>query len=249
MDITPLKALDDNYIYLLVGRAERAAACVDPGEAGPVREFLQSRGLRLDTILVTHHHGDHTGGNRELLQQFPGAHVLGGATDRARIPGLTRPLANGDAIEVLGQRGTVLDVPGHTTGHVAYFFPAPDGGDLFSGDTVFGGTIGNLFGGTPEQMLASIAKIRALPAGTRIWCAHEYTLTWVREAARLDPGNGRLRERLARLEAHPDRPTVPLLLEEELATNPYFRWDDPALQKRLGTPDGPSTFFRLCEME
>jgi len=145
----------------------------------------------------------------------------------------------------------VLEVPGHTRGHVAYFFPdaAGDGGDLFSGDTIFGGTVGNIFEGTPEDMFRAVQKIRALPIGTRIWCAHEYTLQYVREAAGLDPGNARLAERLRRLEAASRAaPTVPLLLEEERATNPFFRWDDAALAAHLGTPLGEATFRRLCDI-
>jgi hydroxyacylglutathione hydrolase len=123
-------------------------------------------------------------------------------------------------------------------------------GDLFSGDTVFGGTIGNMFEGTPEVMFQSIQKIRALPPRTRIWCSHEYTLQYVRESARIDPGNTRLAQRLKRLEAAaPSRtPTVPLLLEEECRTNPFFRWDDPALTAYLGTQPGIETFRHLCEI-
>jgi hydroxyacylglutathione hydrolase len=146
----------------------------------------------------------------------------------------------------------VLDVPGHTRSHIAYFFDAGDGsgGNLFSGDTIFGGTIGNLFEGTPEVMFESIQKIRALPAQTRIWCSHEYTLQYVRESAGIDPENIRLVKRLKALEAAgPARePTVPLLLEEECATNPFFQWDDPRLSAHLAALPGLATFRRLCEI-
>jgi hydroxyacylglutathione hydrolase len=144
-----------------------------------------------------------------------------------------------------------LDVPGHTRAHIAYYFAADHGrGHLFSGDTVFGGTIGNLFEGTPEVMFESVQKIRALPRETLIWCAHEYTLQYVRESAGIDPGNARLAKRLQALEsaALSGRPTVPLLLDEECETNPFFRWDDPRLNAHLSTAPGLATFRRLCNI-
>jgi len=252
MQVVTLRAFTDNYVYLLLDEAAPEAAVVDPGEAGLVLERLKSAGCRLTAILNTHHHGDHVGGNRALLKRFPGIPVFGSAGDRGRIPGQTAFLKEGDEIFVCGAKARVLDVPGHTRAHIAYFFAAGDGssGDLFSGDTVFGGTIGNLFEGTPEVMFESIRKIRALPAQTRIWCSHEYTLQYVRESAGIDPGNTRLAQRLKSLEAAAPAhgPAVPLLLEEECATNPFFRWDDPSLTAHLATPPGFATFCRLCEI-
>jgi hydroxyacylglutathione hydrolase len=251
MQVVKLRALADNYVYLLQDEAARVAAVVDPAEAGLVLRQIEASGLRLAAILNTHHHGDHVGGNQALLRSFPGIPVFGGAGDRGRIPGQTAFLKEGDEPPFCGTKARVLDVPGHTRGHIAYFFAAAgDAGDLFSGDTVFGGTIGNLFESTPDVMFESIRKIRALPAQTRIWCSHEYTLQYVREAAAIDPGNRRLAQRLKSLEASALQrlPTVPLLLEEECATNPFFRWDDPGLTARLGTPAGIATFRRLCEI-
>jgi hydroxyacylglutathione hydrolase len=252
MQVVTLRAFADNYVFLLLDEAAPEAAVVDPGEAGVVLEFLKSVQRRLTAILITHHHRDHTGGNRELLRHFPDIPVLGGAADRRRIPGQTVFLKEGDDISAGGAKARVLDVPGHTRAHIAYFFDAGDGsaGDLFSGDTVFGGTIGNLFEGTPDVMFESIRKIRVLPGQTRIWCAHEYTLQYLRESAGIDPGNARLAQRLRTLEtAHPaQKPTVPLLLEEECATNPFFRWDDPRLAVHLATPPGIECFRRLCEI-
>ena len=251
MQVMTLQALADNYIFLLLNDAAPEVAVVDPGDARPVLRYLQNSGCRLTAILNTHHHGDHTSGNRALLERFPDIPVLGGAGDRGRIPGQTAFLKEGDVIDCCGAKGRVLEVFGHTKAHVAYYFAAKDGsGDLFSGDTVFGGTIGNLFEGTPEVMFQSIQKIRALPAQTRIWCAHEYTLQYVRESARIDPGNARLAERLKTLEAAAasGRPTVPLLLEEECATNPFFRWDDPNLTAYLAKKPGYATFRHLCEI-
>jgi hydroxyacylglutathione hydrolase len=221
---------------------------VDPGDAGPVIEFLRKARWRLSSILITHHHGDHVGGITELVRRFADLPVFGGAGDRGRIPGQTAFLNEGDEVRACGNSARVLEVPGHTRPHVAYFFAdGADGGDLFSGDTIFGGTIGNLFEGTPDQMFGSVRKIRALPAGTRIWCAHEYTRRYLPEALSIEPDNARLRRRLESLGGSKD-PTVPLSLEEECATNPFFRWDDAALCARLGTRPGIETFCRLCEI-
>lgn len=249
MEIHRLPVFQDNYVFLLIDRQRSAAAVVDPGDPGPVLAALAESNLTLTAILNTHHHRDHTGGNEILRHRFPGIPVFGGASDRGRIPGQTTFLEDGARLEILGHQVQVLHVPGHTLGHVAYFFPdrAASGGDLFSGDTLFGCTIGNLFEGTPDQMLHSLRKIRALPAGTAIWCAHEYTRSFVREASRLDPQNRRLTARAAALEASAPEPTVPLSLAEECATNPFLRWDDPALHQILGTTDDAGTFRRLCE--
>jgi len=227
-----------------------ATAVVDPGEARPVLAYLAKAGRRLGAILVTHFHSDHTGGVRALLDGSPGIPVIGGAGEKGRIPSQTTRVSDGDEVVAAGAKGWALEVPGHTRGHVAFFFPdAVGGGDLFSGDTVFGGTIGNIFEGAPADMFRAVQKIRALPPATRIWCAHEYTLQYVREAAGVDPGNERLRERLRRLEAAAhDGPTVPLLLEEEMATNPFFRYDDAALCAHLGTKPGEATFRKLCDI-
>jgi hydroxyacylglutathione hydrolase len=250
MQVVTLPALADNYIFMLHDDRVPEASVVDPGDPAPVLEHLQRTGRRLTAIVNTHHHADHVGGNRALLKRFPGIPVFGGAGDRGRIPGQTEFLKEGDQAVISGSGVLVLEVPGHTRAHVAYFLNRDGAGDLFSGDTVFGGTIGNLFEGTPEVMFQSIGKIRALPPRTLIWCSHEYTLQYVREAAGIDPGNARLTQRLARLEANaPSRePTVPLLLEEECATNPFFRWDDPGLTARLATRPGLATFLRLCEI-
>jgi hydroxyacylglutathione hydrolase len=248
MQISVLPAFADNYIFLILDEAGPGVAAIDPGTADPVLKYLQKRGRRLSAILNTHHHGDHTDGNRGLLERYPDIPVYGGAGDRGRIPGQNRFLAEADEVFVFNRTARILDVPGHTRAHIAYYFADGDGGDLFSGDTVFGGTIGNMFEGTPEVMFESIQKIRALPRKTRIWCAHEYTLQYVRESARLDPGNARLAKRSLDLEsiAFRSQPTVPLLLEEECETNPFFRWDAPALSDYLSTATGIDTFRRLC---
>jgi hydroxyacylglutathione hydrolase len=251
MQVITLSALADNYIFLLPDENSSEAAVVDPGVAEPVLEYLGQTGRRLSAILNTHHHSDHTGGNLKLSVSFPGIPVYGGAGDRGRIPGQTHFLAGGDEILVSNRPCRIVDVPGHTRAHIAYFFAADSReGDLFSGDTVFGGTIGNLFEGTPEIMYESIRKIRSLPHATRIWCAHEYTLQYVRESAGLDPGNTRLAGRLKALEesSGEGRPTVPLLLAEECETNPFFRWDDSELTRHFSTAPGLETFRHLCKI-
>jgi hydroxyacylglutathione hydrolase len=252
MRILMLRALVDNYIFLLLEDAALEAVVVDPGDPGPVLKHLEHTGYGLAAILNTHHHWDHIGGNQALIDRFPEISVYGGAGDRGRIPGQTVFLQDGEEIVLRDLRARVLEVPGHTKAHVAYYFSGAGGaaGDLFSGDTVFGGTIGNLFEGTPEMIFRSIQKIRALPPMTRIWCSHEYTLQYVRESAGLDPNNARLAKRLRRLErkATSGAPTIPLILDEECATNPFFRWDDPQLAAYLGRPPGIETFLRLCEI-
>jgi hydroxyacylglutathione hydrolase len=250
MQVIAISALADNYIFLLIKDESPETAAVDPGDAEPVLRYMQETGRRLTAILNTHHHGDHTGGNRALLKQYPDIPVFGGAGDRGRIPEQTAFLCEGDEIVVCGAKARILEVPGHTKAHIAYYFPSDHGGDLFSGDTVFGGTIGNLFEGTPEVMFESIQKIRRLPRPTRIWCAHEYTLPYVRESSRIDPNNDRLAKRLRKLEADAStgKPTVPLSLEEECETNPFFRWDAQELTSYFSKTPGISTFRHLCEL-
>jgi hydroxyacylglutathione hydrolase len=248
--VDPLPAFADNYVFLLRRPGDDAVAIVDPGDAAPVLAEIERERLRPETILLTHHHADHVGGVPTLQARFPGIAVLGAARDRHRLPPLTAAVREGDTASVLGRDATVLEVPGHTTGHIAWFVPdGAGGGDLFSGDTVFGGTVGNLFECGPEEIFASLLKIRALPPATRLWAAHEYTLQYVREAARFDPGNAALAERLRRCESRGKRAVlVPLTLAEECATNPFFRWDDPALASRLGTAPGRATFLKICEL-
>lgn len=251
LEIVPVPAFRDNYVFVLHDRALGRAAVVDPGEAGGVLAWLSRHGARLEAVLLTHHHRDHVGGVAEIARAHPEAAIVGAAADARRLPPLTRAVAEGDVVPVLGRDARVIAVPGHTLGHVAYVVENPAGGaDLFSGDTVFGATIGNLFEGTPDDMWASLVKLRALEPSTRLWCAHEYTLDNVRLAAGFDPRNARLAERLRRVEGQVARgePTVPFVLEDEIATNPFFRWDDAELCARLGAAPGLPAFRKLCEV-
>jgi hydroxyacylglutathione hydrolase len=224
--IEPIPAFSDNYLWLLA-RGDRAAI-VDPGDAAPVLQRLRERGLVLADIVVTHHHGDHVGGVAELVAAT-GARVLGPRNEV--IPQRQLALGDGDRVEVLGTVMQVIDVPGHTRGHIAYHAPALRA--LFCGDTLFGAGCGRLFEGTAEQMAASLARLAGLPGETRVYCAHEYTLANLRFALAVEPGNDALRQRqLACAELRRrGRPTLPSTIAEELATNPFLRCDVPAVRQ------------------
>ena len=221
-DVVLIPAFTDNYIWLLVG--DGYAAVVDPGDAGPVAGYLESRGLALDAILVTHHHADHQGGVAELVRRWR-PRVFGPASES--ITACTHPLRGGEAIEVLGQAVSVLAVGGHTLGHLAYHVP----GAVFCGDTLFGAGCGRLFEGTAAQMHASLSRLAGLPDETRIYCAHEYTEANLRFAAAVEPGNAALRERREKVEQlrRAGQPSVPSTLGEEKATNPFLRCREDAV--------------------
>ena len=215
-DISFIPAFKDNYIWLLT-RGKRAFV-VDPGDAAPVQARLEADGLMLEGILITHHHADHQGGVAELKARWQ-AEVY--APGNESITGCTRPLSGGESIDVLGENVTVMAVPGHTLGHLAYYAP----GVLFCGDTLFGAGCGRLFEGTPGQMSASLDSIAALPDDTAIYCAHEYTEMNLRFAQAVEPNNQALRARVAKVAAlrAAGLPSVPLMLAEEKATNPFLR--------------------------
>ncbi len=245
MRVYRLPAFVDNYIFLLHDAATSTAAVVDPGDAAPVLAQLDALGASLVAIFNTHSHWDHVGGNGDLLARYPGLTVYGGAGDRGRIPGQQVELQDGDRVALGSHRAEVLHVPGHTLAHIAYYFPAT--GDLFCGDTLFGGGCGRLFEGTPAQMRASLARLRQLPDATRVWCAHEYTLGNLRFALTVDPDNPHLRSRLETAIAARGRgeATIPSTIGLEKATNPFLRWDTPAVQQAVGHTDPDRAFARL----
>jgi hydroxyacylglutathione hydrolase len=249
-----LSALADNYIFLLYDEATHTAAVVDPAEAGPVLAKLKQLEADLIAIFNTHHHGDHVGGNPQLLRHFPAATVYASEPDQGRIPGQQVLLKEGDQVEFAGRLAEVLFVPGHTRGHIAYYFPPPSAdepGDLFCGDTLFAGGCGRLFEGTPAQMVDSLTKLRALPDHTRIWCAHEYTLSNLKFAIAVDPTNPQLQTRLEQVKTarQQNQPTVPSWLGLEKQTNPFLRWDQPALQTAAHSQDPIQTFARIRGMK
>lgn len=226
VDITPISAFDDNYIWLLSAGNHAGCAVVDPGDDDPVHEALAARGLRLDAILITHKHGDHVGGIAGLKAHWPDAVVYGPAGEP--IAGLDQRLSDGDEVD-LGPLGEyrVLDVPGHTEGHIAYLAD----GVLFCGDTVFAGGCGRVFSGSFEQLSDSLARIAGLPPQTRLYCAHEYTLDNLGFARWVEPHNPDLDAREAQDRAARQRgePTLPSTLAMELATNPFLRQDQPSV--------------------
>ncbi|NDP40200.1 MAG: hydroxyacylglutathione hydrolase [Rhodoferax sp.] len=221
MQLIPLPAFTDNYIWMV--HDERRALVVDPGDAQPVLEALQRLSLQLEAILVTHHHGDHTGGVA-ALRAATGAQVFGPAREPMPQP-LTR-LSGGDKVEALGLTFKVMDVPGHTAGHIAYYCADADNAPLlFCGDTLFSAGCGRLFEGSPAQMLASLDALAALPAATRVCCAHEYTLSNLKFACAVEPHNQTLADYLAsatslRLQQQPTLPSS-ILLEQQI--NPFLR--------------------------
>jgi hydroxyacylglutathione hydrolase len=230
LKVFAVPAFEDNYLWLIHDGVH--AAVVDPGEAAPILAALDAHNLSLVAILLTHHHADHVGGVPDLLRRFK-VPVFGPRGEA--IPAITHPLAEGDTATVpeLGLRLSVLDVPGHTKGHIAYV--APSERSVFCGDTLFAGGCGRLFEGTPEQMVASLTKLAALPDDTKVYCAHEYTLANLKFAHEVEPGNPDL---AARIEAEQSKrnngqPTVPSTIALEKATNPFLRYDGPAILDRL----------------
>lgn len=227
MNLIPLPAFSDNYLWLW--HDGQSAVVVDPGEAGPVREALARQRLRLVAILVTHHHADHVGGVVEL-REATGAQVYGPAGET--IPQPAQACQQGDVLELLGQTVHVIDVPGHTAGHVAYWLPqAPGGPVLFCGDTLFSGGCGRVFEGTPAQMLASLDALAALPGETRVCCAHEYTLSNLKFAQAVEPDNAALAQYASECVTMRARnePTLPARLERERAINPFLRVREPTV--------------------
>lgn len=227
-EIVPVSAFKDNYIWTLrEARSDaRSAAVVDPGEARPVLEYLAREKLELVAILATHHHADHVGGIAELLKKYD-VPVYGPRNEP--IPTLTNPVSEGDEVSIpeLGVSFSVLDIPGHTRAHIAYY----GAGVLFCGDTLFACGCGRLFEGTAAQMYASLQKLLSLPDDTRIYCGHEYTLANIGFAKAVEPGNAALRSRESRDRRLRDagKPTLPSTLGEEKATNPFLRCGEPAV--------------------
>ncbi len=254
MQVFRISALSDNYIFLLYDDKQNIAAVVDPAQAKPVLNKLQELKADLVAIFNTHHHSDHVGGNQELIKKFPQLIVYGGSSDKGRIPGQKVFLEDGDRVSFSNRTAEVLFVPGHTSAHIAYYFPpenSQETGELFCGDTLFAGGCGRLFEGTPAQMVNSLSKIRALPDNTRVWCAHEYTLNNLKFAITVDGENPELQQRFEQVKAHRNRneATVPSLLGVEKHTNPFLRWEEPALRSAAKSSDSVETFGRIRGMK
>ena len=233
IEVKVLKVLRDNYVYLIRHRGSASVAVVDPGIAGPIVTELDQLAWRVKKVLCTHHHADQVGGNLDMKRTYR-CDIVGPAGEAPRIPGLTVQVKEGDKVAVGDAQAKVMDLPGHTTGHIAYYFR--DSGDLFCGDVLYPMGCGRLFGGTAEQMWDSLKRLRSLPPDTKIYCAHEYSERNYRFARANDRENAAVKTRGDALRAtvHGGAVTVPFKLSDELATNPFLRVDDPAFQKRLG---------------
>ena len=243
MEIVPVPQLADNYAYLLIDPTSADAAVVDCAEAGPVLDEARRRSARLLAVLATHHHFDHVGGHHNLLESNPGLRIFGSADDAARIPGITDRVRDGETITLGGLSARVILIPAHTSGHVAYHFRREQA--VFTGDTLFVAGCGRLFEGDAAQMMRSLGKLASLPDETSVYCGHEYSEKNLRFATTLEPGNGRLRDKLARVQEarRAGKPTVPSTIADEKATNPFLRTTSPELAasvRRLvpGLPQG-----------
>lgn len=250
LEIELIPALRDNYIYLLHEPDSGETAVVDPAEAAPALAAAEVRGWRIGHILNTHHHNDHTGGNLEIKQRT-GAVIVGPKADQGRIPGIDIALDEGDRYDVGEATAEVFFVPGHTSGHIAFWFRDSDA--LFCGDTLFSLGCGRLFEGTPKQMWQSLQKLRDLPPQTRIYCGHEYTQSNARFAMAIDPENTDLQAQSRDIDVRraDGRPTIPAKLEVECRTNPFLRADDAELAAQIGLAgaDPVAVFAKVRELK
>lgn len=227
LEIVAVPAFADNYLWLVHDADSGETAVVDPGDPAPVLAETERRGWRITTVLNTHWHPDHTGGNLAIKERA-GAAILGPAGENGRVPGLDRPLSEGDRIKIGAHEAEVWEVPGHTLGHIAYIFREDK--VAFVGDTLFAMGCGRLFEGAPEQMYHSLQRLARLPEDVRLYCAHEYTLSNARFAARTFPQNKEIIDRLRHVERERSaaRPTVPTTVAEERLTNPFLLASDAA---------------------
>ncbi|WP_343081490.1 hydroxyacylglutathione hydrolase [Ostreiculturibacter nitratireducens] len=233
LEIVTVPCLKDNYAFLAHDAATEATAVIDVPEAAPILTALQSRGWKLSHILITHHHGDHIDGV-PALAAATGARVIGATADAHRLPPLTEAVSEGDTVRVGMARGTVIDVSGHTVGHIAFHFP--DSNAVFTGDSLMALGCGRIFEGTAPMMWESLSKLAALPPETLVYSGHEYTTSNARFALTIEPGNEALISRAAAVDAARSKgqPTVPSTLEEELATNPFLRASLPEVKAAIG---------------
>lgn len=232
MRVIPVPCLSDNYAYLVTADGSDEALVVDPSEAAPVIAAIEQHRLRLVAIVNTHHHHDHVGGNEELRAKYGELPVYAHVSDQGRVPAQTERVEEGKSFKAAGFEINVLHVPGHTLGAVAYVIEDA----VFTGDTLFVGGCGRLFEGTPAQMYESLSgKLGRLPAATRVYCGHEYTVSNLRFAVHAEPDNRAAADKLVVAQATRERgePTVPSTIGEELATNPFLRCDEPSLAARF----------------
>ena len=246
LTLTTVACLSDNYAFIIGNPATKEAAVIDVPEAAPINAALLAGGWRLTTVLLTHHHWDHIDGLDGLANRVD-LHIIGAAADAHRLPPLNTAVAEGDTIRVCGEDAQILDVSGHTVGHIAFHFAKS--GFVFTAVSLMALGCGRLFEGTPEQMWGSMQKLRALPPETIICSGHEYTATNAAFALTLEPDNANLRSRVEAIKAARinGEPTVPSTLALEQQTNPFLRADVPALKHAIGmdTADSTSVFTQI----
>jgi len=235
LDIKPIKAFTDNYLWLFNQENATSAAIVDPGDAGPVLQYLEANKLQLEAILLTHHHPDHIGGVSDLLEQYD-VPVYG--PESKAIPQVSHTLQEGDTLQVCGAPFRVLEIPGHTLDHIAYYSEAPSLGQapvLFCGDTLFAGGCGRVFEGTMAMMYESLQKLATLSPQTEVFCAHEYTMANLAFAESVTPEDPLVQARIVREQSRRDQdiPTVPTTIAEELQSNPFLRCEQKDFQAAL----------------
>lgn len=235
-EIVTIPCLQDNYAYLV--HSDGGTALIDAPEAAPIAAALEQRGWSLDVILITHHHHDHVGAVDTLRDRF-GAEVYGPHAEQGKLPTLDKPLQADETVAVIGTPVTVIPVPGHTLGHVAYHFTELDA--VFTADSLMALGCGRVFEGTPEMMWETLSRLMDLPPDTMVYSGHEYTTANARFALTIDPDNPDLLARIEKIEAAraADQPTAQVPLALELATNPFLRASDPALKARLGMDESP----------
>ncbi|KUJ79573.1 hydroxyacylglutathione hydrolase [Ruegeria profundi] len=233
LEIVTIPCLSDNYAFLAHDAASGQTALIDAPEAGPILAELDARGWKLSHVLLTHHHWDHVDGLAGILEKHP-AKVIGAAADAHRLPPLDQQVADGDSFDLGGEPVQVLDVSGHTVGHVAYYLPKSAA--VFTADSLMALGCGRLFEGTAPQMWTSLSKLAALPDETIVYSGHEYTQSNAKFAITVDPDNAALQQRMAEINhaRTAGQPTVPSSLALEKATNPFLRAADPAIQAHLG---------------
>jgi hydroxyacylglutathione hydrolase len=236
LQVEQIPVLSDNYVYLVHQPEGGVTGVVDPAVAAPVLAALQRYGWQLDWILSTHHHADHTGGNLEL-KQATGCRIVGPQKDAARIPGIDQGVVEGDRFELGPLSAEIFETPGHTAGHISYWFSEAKA--LFCADTLFSLGCGRVFEGSFDLMWNSLCKFAGLPGDALVYCAHEYTQANARFALTVDPDNPALQARAAEIDRQraAGQPTVPTTLGAEREANPFLRPHDPAIRRRLGMPD------------
>ncbi|MCE8008486.1 hydroxyacylglutathione hydrolase [Aestuariivita sp.] len=233
LEIVTIPCLSDNYAFLAHDAASGETAVIDIPEAAPILDALKARGWELSHILITHHHWDHIGGVNEVLAAYPGARVVGAKADYGRLPPLHQAVEEGDSVVIGDEVGTVIDVSGHTVGHIAYHFP--ETGAVFTADSLMALGCGRVFEGTKPQMWDSLSKLAALPPETLVCSGHEYTQANGRFAITIEPDNPALISRIEAIDAAraAGEPTVPSRLSLELDTNPFLRANVASIQRQL----------------